>query len=76
MLVGPQPTMQTLAVDMKTITVAGDNLFRIAAVELGDATQWIRIAELNHVTDPVLTGVTTLLIPDFDPNAGGGVAAQ
>ena len=76
MLVGPQPTMQTLAVDMKTITVAGDNLFRIAAVELGDATQWIRIAELNHVTDPVLTGVTTLLIPDFDPNAGGGIAAQ
>jgi len=61
---------------MKTITVAGSNLFSIAAVELGDATQWIRIAELNHVTDPVLTGVTTLLIPDFDPNAGGGIAAQ
>ena len=61
---------------MKVITVAGDNLFRIAAVELGDATQWIRIAELNHITDPVLIGVTTLLIPDFNPNAGGGVAAQ
>jgi nucleoid-associated protein YgaU len=61
---------------MKVMTVAGDNLFRIAAVELGDATQWIRIAELNQITDPVLTGVTTLLIPDSDPNAGGGVAAQ
>jgi nucleoid-associated protein YgaU len=65
-----------LAADMKVITVAGDNLFHIAAVELGDATQWIRIAELNEITDPLLTGVTTLLIPDFDPNAGGGVAAQ
>jgi hypothetical protein len=62
--------------DMKVITVAGDNLFRLAAVELGDATQWIRIAELNQITDPVLTDVTTLLIPDFDPNAGGGIAAQ
>ena len=61
---------------MKVITVAGDNLFRIAAVELGDATQWIRIAEMNQITDPVLTGVRTLLLPDFNANAGGGVAAQ
>ena len=60
---------------MKVITVAGDDLFRIAAGELGDATQWIRIAGQIRITDPVLTGVTTLLIPDFNPNAGGGVAA-
>jgi hypothetical protein len=25
---------------MKTITVAGDNLFHIAAAQLADATQW------------------------------------
>ena len=61
---------------MKVITVAGDNLFRIAAVELRDATQWIRIAELNRISDPVLTGVTILQIPDVDPTAGGGIAAQ
>jgi nucleoid-associated protein YgaU len=61
---------------MRAITVAGDNLFRIAAAELGDATQWIRIAELNQISDPVLTGVVTLLIPDFNRNAGGGIAAQ
>ena len=60
----------------KTITVAGDNLFRIAAVHLGDATQWIRIAELNRISDPMLTGVATLLIPDTDLNAGGGIATQ
>ena len=61
---------------MKTITVVGDNLFRIAAEQLADATQWIRIAELNSLSDPMLTGVTTLLIPDIDPGAGGGIAAQ
>ena len=61
---------------MKIITVVGDNLFRIAAEQLRDATQWIRIAELNGLSDPVLAGVTTLLIPDIDPGAGGSIAAQ
>jgi hypothetical protein len=61
---------------MKIITVVGDNLFRIAAVQLADATQWLRIAELNALSDPMLVGVVTLLIPDVDPNAGGGIAAQ
>jgi hypothetical protein len=61
---------------MKSITVAGEDLFHVAAVHLGDATQWIRIAELNRISDPMLAGVTTLLIPDADPSAGGGVAAQ
>ena len=61
---------------MRTITVAGGDLFRIAARELGDATQWIRIAQLNGISDPMLEGVVTLMIPDVDPNAGGGVADQ
>ena len=61
---------------MKSITVVGGNLFRIAADELGDATQWIRIAQLNGISDPVLVGLTSLLIPDRNPDAGGGVAAQ
>ncbi len=61
---------------MKTVTIAGGNLFQIAATELGDATQWIRIAQLNNLSDPMLSGVSTLLIPDRDPNAGGGIAAQ
>jgi hypothetical protein len=61
---------------MKTITAVGDNLFRLAAAQLGDATQWIRIAELNNLSDPMLVGVTTLLIPDIDAGSGGGIAAQ
>jgi hypothetical protein len=61
---------------MKTVTVAGDNLFRIAAVQLADATQWIRIAELNNIADPMLAGVITLLIPDKGQGTGGGIASQ
>ncbi len=61
---------------MMTITVAGGNLFQIAAQQLNDASQWIRIAQLNGIDDPVLTGVVTLLIPDADANAGGGIAPQ
>ncbi len=61
---------------MRTLTVAGGNLFQIAAQQLNDATQWIRIAQLNGIEDPMLAGVVTLLIPDIDANAGGGIAAQ
>ena len=58
---------------MKTITVGGGNLYRIALEQLNDATQWNRIAEANGLIDPVITGVVTLQIPDIDANAGGGV---
>jgi hypothetical protein len=61
---------------VRTIIVTGGNLFNIAATELADATQWIRIAQLNNISDPMLLGVVTLMIPDTDPNAGGGVAPQ
>ncbi len=61
---------------MRTITVAGGNLFRIAADQLGDATQWIRIAQLNGLADPCLSGLVTLLIPNTDPTAGGGIVRQ
>ena len=61
---------------MKSITVAGGNLYQIAAQELSDATQWIRIAQLNDLSDPMLSGVVTLIIPDPNPNAGGGVVQQ
>jgi len=61
---------------VQTIQVAGGNLYRIAALYLGDATQWVRIAQLNKLSDPMLNGVVTLLIPTVDPTAGGGVAPQ
>ncbi|MDE8344809.1 MAG: hypothetical protein POH28_01350 [Acidocella sp.] len=56
------------------ITVAGGDLFTLAAQYLLDATQWIRIAQANGLTDPVLEGVVVLVIPPIDLTAGGGVA--
>lgn len=61
---------------MRTITVVGDDLFHIAARYLGDATQWIRIAQLNNLSDPQLIGPTILLLPPLDPQMGGGIAIQ
>ena len=56
------------------ITVAGGNLFALAAQYLNDATQWIRIARANNLSDPVLQGVNTLVIPPVDASQGGGIA--
>lgn len=56
----------------KTLTVAGGNLFRIASEQLGDATQWNRIAALNGLTDFIVTGIITLKIPPIDSTAGNG----
>ncbi|GAB0116894.1 hypothetical protein [Acidisoma sp. 7E03] len=61
---------------MTTITVAGGDLFRIAAERLGDATQWVRIAQLNGLRDFRLSGITTLRLPPVTPDAGGGLAAS
>ena len=61
---------------LRTVTVTGGSLFQLASVYLGDATQWNRIAQLNGLSDPVLTGLVTLLLPDPDATAGGGIAQQ
>jgi hypothetical protein len=60
-------------VTTQTITIAGGNLFALAAQYLSDATQWIRIAQSNNIFDPVLVGVVTLKLPAKDINTGGGV---
>jgi hypothetical protein len=48
---------------VKTVTVAGGNLFDLAAKSYGTATGWTTIASANGVTDPEVTGVSTLNIP-------------
>ena len=57
----------------------GDNLFRLAAVYLGDATQWNRIAQLNidllgGVADPFIQpgSVLALRMPPVRKGAGNG----
>jgi nucleoid-associated protein YgaU len=61
---------------MRTILQAGGTLFHVAAAELGDATQWLRIARLNNLSDPMLSGVVELRLPARDASAGGGIAEQ
>ena len=56
---------------MQTIIVAGGDLFHIAAKQLNDATQWIRIAQLNNISDPVLSGLDDLAYPRLKSNRGG-----
>ena len=55
------------------IQVVGGDLYRLALQYYGDATQWWRIARANNLTDPVLVGHQTLVIPDQSttPDTGG-----
>ena len=57
---------------MTTLVTVGGNLFRIALEQLGDATQWNRIAALNDLNDPQIEGLATLQLPPIDLAAGGG----
>jgi nucleoid-associated protein YgaU len=55
------------------ITVAGGNLYRIAAQVLGDARQWWRLAQANGLTDPILQGVVVLNIPSQNSSLTDGL---
>lgn len=63
---------------MQTVTVNGGNCYQLASQYLGDASQFIRIMIQNNLTDPFIAGPepTTLVIPDVDPTATGGVLPQ
>lgn len=54
-----------------SVNYSGGNLFRIALEQLGDATQWWRIAQANGLTDFMLSGNGTLTIPDPDTSFNG-----
>jgi nucleoid-associated protein YgaU len=58
---------------MNTITVVGGNLWQIAAARLGDATQAWRIAAINGLADPMISGQVTLTIPAPDATQTGGL---
>jgi hypothetical protein len=60
---------------VRKITVIGGNLWAIAARELGDATQAARIAVLNGITDPFLSGQVTLILPPVDGTTTDGLPA-
>lgn len=64
----------TVGSGVKTLSLAGGNLFEVAANEYGDATAWTGIAQANDLTDPQLAGVNTLTIPT-NPTTGGVLTA-
>jgi len=56
---------------MQTITVVSTTLFQLACQYYGDATQWDRIAALNDINDPWLSGLTMLTLPSVQTAPGG-----
>jgi nucleoid-associated protein YgaU len=57
----------------RVITVAGGDLYSIAAKYLGDATKWYQIAKANGLTDPMIVGLQTLVIPQSNVASNGGI---
>lgn len=59
----------------KIVTYSGADvdLFHIALREYGDATEWVRIAEANGLTDPSIGGTVTLTIPNPSQTKSGGI---
>lgn len=58
----------------RTITATGADftLFHVAARELGDALQAAAVAYSSGITDPWLTGLAMVTIPDAPaPDTGG-----
>lgn len=51
----------------QVVTVGGD-LYSMAEAAYGDATEWATIARANDLTDPLLAGIQTILVP---PSPGG-----
>jgi hypothetical protein len=56
-----------------SITVSNTTLFYLAMLYYGDATQWPVIARANNLTDPMITTLTTLLIPNWNQQDTGGI---
>ncbi|BDD93542.1 hypothetical protein PanNE5_29820 [Pandoraea sp. NE5] len=61
----------TINAGTKSLTLAGSNLYRVAANEYGDAMGWTTIAAANGITDPVLNGVNSVKIPPYNVPTGG-----
>ena len=61
---------------MQIVTVSNTTLDAVAAQYMGDASQWIRIAVQNGLTDPDIAGIVTLQIPISDTKQSGGVPQQ
>ena len=67
----------TATAGYRKIQITSGNLFALAAQYLGDATQWNLIAQINGLSDPMITAPISLLIPPPNPLGGnGGILGQ
>lgn len=58
------------------VSAADGTLYHVACRELGDATQWWRIAQLNGISDPDLSWLSqpvTLALPSLDQTQTAGI---
>jgi hypothetical protein len=53
------------------VTQSGGDLYRLAERAYGDATEWATIARANGLTDPVLSGLNTILVPPLSGDTQG-----
>ena len=59
-----------------TVSCADVDLYHVAAVQYGDATAWLAIADANGLTNADIIGITTLTIPAYDASFSGGAPVQ
>jgi hypothetical protein len=57
----------------KLVTMAGGDLYHVAAQQYGDASAWPVIARANGLSDPMLDGVQTLTVPEKPVSSPDGV---
>jgi len=67
--------LTAVAPNSQLLTVVGANLFQLAAIYYGDATQWALIANANGLVDPIITGQMTLIIPQLNNVNTGGIVS-
>lgn len=58
------------------VVVAGADLFKMAEQAYGDATEWSTIAKANNLTDPLVSGVQTILVPPVASGSDGLLQAS
>lgn len=57
------------------VVMAGGDLFRLAEQSYGDAGEWATIAKANGLTDPIIQGLQTILVPPTARGADGLLGA-
>lgn len=53
------------------VTQSGGDLYALAELAYGDATEWSTIARANGIADPVLAGLNTILVPPLSAGTQG-----